>query len=104
MRRADTNIDGDVKGFAFDHATEFSLGMIQLIVKAAKRSLGGTGVVVLDEAIVNAETSVLGSLVGFGKKTARVAMNYRTQFKDARKSCLHSLHVSQFTEIRGMVR
>jgi hypothetical protein len=46
VRRAETNVDGDVQSFALNYPTEFCLGMMQLVVKTAQRSEGGTRVVV----------------------------------------------------------
>lgn len=53
--------------------------MPQLIVKAAKRSPGGDGVIVLKEGVFDSEVDELGLMVGCEKGAARVAMDYRAQ-------------------------
>src|SRR6266481_712567 len=82
VRRAEADVDGDIQSFAFNHATELGLGMLQLVVKAAKRSAGGDGVVVLKEGVFDAEVCELSVVVGLEESAARVAMDYGTQLID----------------------
>jgi hypothetical protein len=78
MGRAYANIDHYIQSFALDDTTELGLRMVELIVKAAKRSAGRDGVIVLREGVSDAEVCELCVMVGFEERTARVAMDYRS--------------------------
>ena len=53
--RGHADVDGDIQSFALDNATELGLGVSQLIVKAAERSAGGDGVIILKEGVLDTE-------------------------------------------------
>jgi hypothetical protein len=78
MRRADTDVGDNVQGFALYYATELGLRVLELIMKAAKRTAGRDGVIVLKEGLFDAEVYELCVMVGFEERTARVAMDYGT--------------------------
>ena len=82
MRRAYADVDSHIQSFAFDDTAELGLRVQQLIVKAAKSSLGGDGVVVLEEGVLDAEACEFGVVVSFKERAARVAMDYRSQLID----------------------
>jgi hypothetical protein len=54
----------------------------QSIVKAVKSFLGGDGVVVLEEGVLDAEVCEFGVVVSFKERAPRVAMDYRSQLID----------------------
>jgi hypothetical protein len=68
------------------------LGVLQLVVEAAERPARGDGVIVLEEGVVDAEVCEFGLMVGFEERTARVPIDYGTQFIDTWKGSFDSLH------------
>lgn len=55
MRGADADIHCHVKSFTFNDAAQFCPGMTELVMKSSKFALAGTGVVVLNKNIRDAE-------------------------------------------------
>jgi hypothetical protein len=70
VRRADTDVQCNVQGFAFDDATEFGLCVLQLIMKAAKRSSRRVRVIVLEEGVFDAEVEEFGVMVRLEERAA----------------------------------
>lgn len=60
--RVAAEVDGDVEDLALQHANEFSLGLADLVVEAAKDVLVGERLIVLDEVRIGNEL-VEGGLV-----------------------------------------
>jgi hypothetical protein len=93
MWRTEPDVDDYVQSFALDDTTELGLGVLELIVKAAKSSAGGDGVIVLKEGVVDAEGGELGLVVGFEEGAACVAIDYGTQFIDTWEGGFDPLHL-----------
>jgi hypothetical protein len=93
MRRAHTDVDGDIQSFALDNATQLGLRLPELVVEAAERSAGGDGVIVLLEGVADTEGGELGLVIGFEERAARVAIDYGAQFIDTWERGLDSLHL-----------
>jgi hypothetical protein len=85
LRRTDPYVDCNIQSFSFHHPAQFHLWMPQLVVESAQRSPGGTGMIVLNEAIYDANFSEFRPMVSFQEKTAFVAKHSRPQLKNARE-------------------
>jgi hypothetical protein len=92
MWRARSNIQRDIERFAFRDPAEFGLGPVQLIVKAAKCTLGGPGVIILNEKIANADFDVAIAVIRFDERTACITKDSRAEFKHAGQRCFNFLH------------
>ena len=73
LRRTDPDVDCNVQSFSFHHPAQLRLWMSQLVMESAQRSPGGTGMIVLNEAIYDANLSEFCLVVSFQEKTAFVA-------------------------------
>jgi hypothetical protein len=68
----------------------------QLIVKAAKGSAGGGGVIVLKKSVFDAEVYEFGVVVSFEERAARVAMDYGAQLIDTWQGRFDSFHLEEY--------
>jgi hypothetical protein len=83
MWRTQPDVDDYVQSFALDDTTELGLGVLELIVKAAKSSAGGNGMIVLQEGVFDPQICELGVVVRFEERTAGVAMDQGVQLINA---------------------
>jgi hypothetical protein len=81
--RTDSDVGDYIQSFTLDDTTELGLRVAELIVKAAKRTAGRNGVIVLREGVFDAQVSEFSMVVRFEERAARIAMDQRTQFIDA---------------------
>lgn len=85
MRGAAAYVHDDIKRFACDHAAQFGLGPVQLVVEPAYDVERGTRVTVLNEAIVNSQGVELPFVIALEVKTARVVEHSGPDEADARQ-------------------
>ena len=85
------DVYGDIEGFAFQDAAQLGLRMLQLIMKTAQRPFPGTRVVILNEAIVDAQLGEPRAMVGLYEKSASIPQDLRTQLPDAWERGIESL-------------
>ena len=85
------DVYGDIEGFAFQDAAQLGLRMLQLIMKTAQRPFPGTRVVILNEAIVDAQLGEPRAMVGLYEKSASIPQDLRTQLPDAWERGFESL-------------
>jgi len=102
MRRPEANVHGNVQNFAIDHPTELGLRVEKLIVKAAERSLGRSGVVILKEAIPDSEIREFRVVVRFEERAARISMDYRAQLTNTWQRGFDSFHVQSILRMSAL--
>jgi hypothetical protein len=68
----------------------------QLIVQPAESSLRGARVVILYKIFLDSEIREALLVVGFQKKSARIAKHFGLKFPDVRERCRHSLQSEPF--------
>jgi hypothetical protein len=73
LRRTDPDVDCNVQSFPFHHPAQLRLWMSQLVMESAQRSAGGTRMIILNEAIYDANLRESCLVVSFQEKTAIVA-------------------------------
>ena len=91
IRRAMSNIHGDIQRFAFDYAANLGLRMAKLVMKSTQGPLDGTGMIILNKCLRDAEFGELSLMVGLQEKAASIAENRGSQFEHAGKRCQYSL-------------
>src|SRR5271156_1209892 len=96
MRRTDADIHYHVKSFAFNHAAQFRLRTTQLVMKSAKCTLAGTGVIILNKTIRDAELGKFAPVIRFHKKTPGISNDLGAQLAHTRQECFNSLQGAQF--------
>ena len=92
-RRAAPDIDGDVEHRAGDHADQFSLGVLNLVMQPAQSVFGGAAVVVLHKLRVASGGGKLALLPGLEEKSACIAEDSWTNEYDIRDCGGLKLHV-----------
>jgi len=87
------NVESDVEDFAAADAEEFSLGVLDLVVKSAEDAAGGTGMIVLDEWEVDAGFFGEGAgVVAFEEEAAWVAEDFGLEDQDIREFSADDVH------------
>src|SRR5436305_2913787 len=93
-RRAAPHINHDIKHRALNDAAELRLRAGDLVMQATQRGLHRLGMIILHEALTDAEFSKLHLLIALEEKAALVAPDRRLNQPHARQCSIDSFHLS----------
>lgn len=82
-RRAGANIHSDIEGLPLNNAAELGLCSTKLVVQTSKRALYGSGVIILDEVVSDADRFEALPVVGLYKKATGILKNGRAELEYA---------------------
>ena len=92
-------VDGDVPDMAGEDANELSLGLFELVVESAKDALGGTGLVILDEAGGQIERGKRILVINFSEPTATIPMATGLDELNVLQRSVDKGHMRQFARV-----
>jgi hypothetical protein len=91
MWGTEADVHCHVKSFTFNHAAQFCLRTTQLVMKSAKCTLAGTGVIILNKTIRDSELGKFASVIRLHEKTPGIRNDLGAQLAHTRQGCFNSL-------------